>query len=278
MRISPERLRGVQLSEDFNEESLSAVLKGRRIGHPLVFLEETDSTNTIAFQLAVKGAPEGTVVVADRQTKGRGRMHRVWQSPPGCNIYTSIVLRPGIAPAVAPQITLLAGVAVADTLASWFAEGVTLKWPNDVLLKGRKISGILTEMKTCSAGIDFVIVGAGINVNMSAVQMDGLSHGLATSMMMEAAAEVSRTDVIAGLCERLAGLYAEFLDHGFDPARKKWLRYCDMIGKPVQIIFKDDIQSGEVMGLAEDGALIIMNGDGKPQRILAGDASIKKER
>ncbi len=266
------------MTEDFSEEFLSTILKGGRIGHSLVFFSEVDSTNTIAFQLAVKGAPEGTIVVADRQTKGKGRMHRVWQSPPGCNIYTSIVLRPKIAPAIAPQITLLAGVAVADVLSAWFKEGVTLKWPNDVLLRGRKISGILTEMKTSSAGVDFVIVGIGINVNMSYAQMDGLSHGLATSMMIESAGEIPRSEVIAGLCKGLAGLYTGFLDHGFEPVKKRWLRYCDMIGKPVQIAFKDDIQNGQVTGLDDDGALIIMNGSGKRQRILAGDASIKKER
>ena len=125
------------------------------------FLPEVDSTNRLALQLAREGAAEGTVVFADCQTEGRGRLQRVWQSPPGCNLYVSFLLRPAIAPADAARITLMAGVAVAEMISFFCPEGVGLKWPNDVLIRGRKVSGILTEMKMTGGALDAVVVGIG---------------------------------------------------------------------------------------------------------------------
>src|SRR5512136_1273487 len=130
---------------EFNERTLADRLSEKRIGNYIRFFEEIESTNDAAFRLAESGVPEGTVVIADCQTKGKGRLKRQWQSPPGCNIYTSIVLRPAIDPVFAPQITLMTGVAVADLLSGYCPENVTLKWPNDVQIRGKKICGVLTE-------------------------------------------------------------------------------------------------------------------------------------
>ncbi|MEQ8254235.1 MAG: biotin--[acetyl-CoA-carboxylase] ligase, partial [Smithellaceae bacterium] len=133
---------------DWNEDFLRKSLTGKLIGHKLYYVPQTGSTNDDAYLLGVEGMPEGTVVLADSQTSGKGRMARVWHSPAGSNIYTSIVLRPSLQPADAPQISLVAGVAVAELLEGYCSGRVELKWPNDVLVGGRKICGILAQMKT----------------------------------------------------------------------------------------------------------------------------------
>ena len=149
------------------EQRLRKSLSGRLVGQNVIYLKTVDSTNECAFGLAKNGVSEGTVVIlADEQTRGKGRLQRVWQSPPGLNIYTSVILRPPIKPAVAPRITLMAGVAVAELLSQCHVKGVSLKWPNDVQIGGRKVCGILTEMKVIGDRVDFVIVGIGLNVNM----------------------------------------------------------------------------------------------------------------
>ena len=124
---------------DISEQALVERRKGFTIGRYVQYLADVDSTNAYAFKLAMKGAPHGTIVVADAQTKGRGRLNRTWESPPNCNIYTSLILRPAIEMAVAPQITLLAGVAVAEALDAYCPGQVTLKWPNDVQIREKGI-------------------------------------------------------------------------------------------------------------------------------------------
>ena len=148
---------------DFNEQNLAVRLSGKRIGSNIHFFTEVESTNDVLLKLARGGAPHGTVVIAESQTKGKGRLSRQWQSPPGCNIYASIALRPSIKPVYAPQITLMAGVAVADLLSGYCTGGITLKWPNDVQIGGKKVCGILAEMSASDEGrVDFIVVGIGI--------------------------------------------------------------------------------------------------------------------
>src|SRR3989304_5569453 len=152
---------------DLNEQNLKAALKGKAIGSPLYFFGEMESTNTFAFGLADQGAPEGTVVIANSQTKGRGRLQRRWESPPDVNLYASVILRPDIAPVLAPSLTLMAGVAVADLVSSYCPGGVQLKWPNDVQVHRKKLAGILSEIKIVEKKIKFVILGLGVNINLS---------------------------------------------------------------------------------------------------------------
>src|SRR5574340_730401 len=125
-----------------------------------------DSTNRVALELAQEGAAEGTVVFADCQTRGKGRLQRIWHSPPGCNLYASLILRPAMDPAEAARITLTVGGAIAEMISGLGEEGVELKWPNDVLIRGRKVCGILTEMRTTGKVLDGLVVGIGLNVNI----------------------------------------------------------------------------------------------------------------
>ncbi|MDO9528233.1 MAG: biotin--[acetyl-CoA-carboxylase] ligase [Syntrophales bacterium] len=257
-----------------NEHDLANRLSGRLIGNRVHFLKEVDSTNIYASRLAVAGAPEGTVVIADCQTKGKGRMDRVWQSPPGSNIYTSIILRPSVETAMAPQITLVAGVAVAGFLSEYCPEDVTLKWPNDVQIGGKKICGILTEMKTSSGKVDFVIVGIGINVRIKKEDFHKEFRDNSTSLIEEVGRDISRFDFTIRLYGSLEKWYKRFLSEGFGPIRDEWTKYAGIIGKDIKVVLRDDIQAGKAVGIDEYGALLIFDEKEKIKRVIAGDVSL----
>ncbi len=262
---------------DFDEKNLAIRLSGKRIGNNIHFFTEVESTNDVLFKLARGGAPHGTVVIAESQTKGKGRLSRQWSSPPGCNIYASIALRPPIEPVYAPQITLMAGVAVADLLSGYCAGAVTLKWPNDVQIGGKKVCGILAEMSASDkGGVDFIVIGIGINVNIRRMTFDESIRAIATSLAEEAGRDISRLDLAAKLFDRFDVLYSRLLDSGFGFIKDAWLSYCDMVGKQARVIFKDDIASGKVLGVDNFGALIISDEKGEIRRVIAGDASVVK--
>lgn len=261
----------------FDAKALQLRLTGRRIGCRLHYEQTVDSTNRVAMELAGGGAPEGTVVLADRQTAGRGRMQRSWQSPPGCNLYLSIILRPAIPPQEASQITLLSGVAVAEAISAVCPGRVGIKWPNDLLIGGRKVCGILAESRMARGKIDSVIVGVGLNVNMERPDFDPAHRETATSLREETGREHSREDLLLLLCERFEPWYEIFLRDGFGPVKEGWLARTEMAGKRLRILFHDEVCEGAFAGIDRDGALLIANEQGAVRRITAGDATIIKE-
>jgi BirA family biotin operon repressor/biotin-[acetyl-CoA-carboxylase] ligase len=261
---------------EFDAEALQARLAGRRIGRRLLFLPEVGSTNRLALQLAQEGAPEGTVVIADRQTEGRGRLQRVWQSPPGCNLYVSFLLRPAIAAVNAARITLMAGVAVAEMVSFFCPEGVGLKWPNDVRIRGKKVSGILTEMRMDGGAVEAVVVGVGVNVNMARADFDPEHRGAATSLREETGRLCVREDAAFLLCEKLGQWYQILLGEGFMPIRSRWLSLSEMGGSLIRVLFEGEVQEGVFTGIDGDGALLLTDALGSVRRITAGDASIMK--
>lgn len=262
---------------DFTEQALAGRLLGRHIGNSIHFFNEVESTNDIAFSLAIHGASEGTVVIANRQTRGKGRLNRLWQSPSNCNLYTSIVLRPETDPVFAPQITLLAGVAVAELLSRRHLADVTLKWPNDVQIGGKKVCGILTEMKTTAdRRIDFVIVGIGININMRKEDFDESFRESSTSIKEETGGDISRLEFAVALYDHFEKWIAIWIQQGFSPVGEAWLTYSHMVGKRIQVASHGNIQTGEMTGIDDDGSLLISDDSGTIRKILAGDASVVK--
>jgi BirA family biotin operon repressor/biotin-[acetyl-CoA-carboxylase] ligase len=261
----------------WNLEVLEKRLAGKFIGRPLYYYPEIGSTNDEAFRLGIAGAPEGTAVIADSQTKGKGRMQRLWHSPPGSNIYTSILLRPNFKPDQAPQISIAAGVAVAEILSQYCPGQVQLKWPNDVLLNKKKLSGILAQMKTSADGIDFVVLGIGINVNIGYKQLPSEIQSIATSLAIETGREIDRLELIISLYENIAKWYKELAQRGFDAIKEKWLNLAPMIGRQVQVRFCSEGVSGEALGLDDDGSLIILTVNNETVKVSAGDATILKE-
>jgi BirA family biotin operon repressor/biotin-[acetyl-CoA-carboxylase] ligase len=259
-----------------NREKLKQNLDGKFIGHQLHYYDEIGSTNDEAFRLGLAGAPEGTALIANSQSAGRGRMQRVWHSPAGKNIYTSIILRPQIEPAKAPQISILAGVAVAEALDSYCPDRMKIKWPNDVLIDGKKVCGILSQVKTDASEVDFIVLGIGINVNVSYSQFPKEICNLATSLAIETGGEISRQELIISLYENLAKWYKQSLKDGFGRIKEKWLSMSPMIGQTVQVMFQEEAVSGNAIGLDEDGFLILLAAGNKEFKVSAGDATIVK--
>jgi len=257
-----------------NQEKLKQSLDGKFIGHQLYYYEEIGSTNDEAFRLGLSGVPEGTVLIANSQHAGKGRMQRVWHSPAGSNIYTSIILRPQITPASTPQISILAGVAVAEVLENYCPDRIKLKWPNDVLIDGKKVCGILSQVKTTASEVDFIVLGIGINVNISYSQFPKEICNLATSLAIETGREISCQELIISLYENLTKWYKRLLKYGFCRIKDKWLSISPMIGQTVQVMFQEEAVSGKAIGLGEDGSLILLAAGNKELKVSAGDATI----
>ena len=274
--VKPLRISLYKKSMKLNQEKLKQSLTGKFIGHQLYYYEEIGSTNDEAFRLGLAGEPEGTALIAEKQNAGKGRMQRVWHSPAGSNIYTSIILRPQIEPAKAPQISILAGVAVAEVLDSYCPDRIKLKWPNDVLIDGKKVCGILSQIQTSASEVDFIVLGMGINVNIIYSQFPQEICNLATSLVIETGREISRQELIISLYENLAKWYKQLLKDGFCRIKEKWLSMSPMIGEPVQVMFQEESVSGTAIGLDENGSLILLVAGNKEYKVLAGDATIVK--
>lgn len=234
----------------------------------LVMRGTVGSTNDEVRALAEAGAPDGTVMLAERQTAGRGRQGRSFASPAG-NLYASFLLRPAISPVVAPQLSFVAAVALAETLGGFLPGGVRacLKWPNDVLVDERKIAGILLEAATTSAGLlDFVVLGIGVNL---------VSHPAGTRYgatdLATAGARVRVPALLEALAVSLAAWRSRWLAHGFPPVRAAWLAAAHGLGRPIDVRLGSTLISGTFADLDADGALIVEKAGGARQRVTAGD-------
>lgn len=256
-------------------EEVRERLHTARIGRYLLCRTETASTNADAFQLAEEGAEEGTVVIADSQSGGKGRRGRVWSSPPGVNLYCSVVLRPVIMPHAAPQLTFLSAVAVARAIECTMALKAEIKWPNDVLINGRKVAGLLNEMSAETDGINFVILGIGVNLNMAQAQFPADLRTPATSLLLEQGLPVNRVQFAATMLGELDRLYDGFLACGFGPVRDEWQQRCNAAGRAVVVSEGGtDTDHGMFCGIDGDGALLVRSSDGIVKRILSGDVRV----
>ncbi|MEE8311034.1 MAG: biotin--[acetyl-CoA-carboxylase] ligase [Candidatus Binatia bacterium] len=263
------------------EERLLVALETIRLGRRAVCLEQTGSTNSDAASLGRDGAAEGTVVIADAQSAGRGRLGRSWVSRPGVNLYMSVLLRPPVPPALAPQLSLVAGLAVAAVLEETLAEAgrsdleTRIKWPNDVLVGGRKICGILTEIEAEADRVSFVVVGIGVNLNCDTELFPPELRDMATSVLLASGSRVDRTLFTARLLAELERVYDRFLAEGFGALAGAWNERAALSGAPVTVSGAGEEVSGTCVGIDVDGALLVDEGAGAgPRRILAGDVTI----
>lgn len=233
-----------------------------------------DSTNREAMTLAHNGFPEGTVIVADQQTQGRGRYGRVWASPPGLNLYFSLLLRPPIAVCQASQLTLLAGLALVETVVGMGVGEALLKWPNDIMVNGRKLAGILAEMASDGERIRFMVIGVGVNVNGSATHFPAEIAQRAITM-----AEILHKELVRGLLlveflRLFEYWYLRYLQEGFAPIRQGWLAHSALLGRQVQVALPQGGMVGEAMNLDEDGFLLVKESNGIVSRVMAGDVAL----
>jgi BirA family biotin operon repressor/biotin-[acetyl-CoA-carboxylase] ligase len=246
-------------------------LATRRVGKSLHYFSEIDSTNAYARRFAEQGAGEGTVIVAEAQIRGRGRLNRSWISPPFVNLYFSVILRPQLPPVHAPQLTLMAAVALTDTIAEFIPTSPIIKWPNDILVEGKKLAGILTESSCNSERIEFVILGIGVNLNYPVASMPEGIRERATSIVSLTEKNVSREAFMRRLIQDLDRCYGELEEVGFDSLAARWEAFFGLRGKKVRVEMPDQNVIGTARGIDRDGALILENQRGARQRIVAGD-------
>jgi len=249
---------------------LSTKILGKEIHH----FKEVESTSDVAKDLAIRGAPEGTIVVAEGQTRGRGRLDRGWFSPPG-GIWMSLILRPLLSPADIPKITLMTSVVVAKTISEVTGLGVKIKWPNDILLHSRKVAGILTEMGAEADRLNFVVVGMGINANVDIFPPDIESH--ATSIKRVLGENVDRLKLLRCLLEQLERKYIRLQEGKFKGILNEWKKLCTTLGSQVKILTVDGEIQGKATGVDEHGALILKLASGEIKTIYAGDVTILRQ-
>jgi BirA family biotin operon repressor/biotin-[acetyl-CoA-carboxylase] ligase len=253
--------------------SIRQRLPGQRLGTEFHYFAEISSTNTYARRLAEQGARQGELVVADSQTDGRGRLGRHWVSPPNVNLYISFILRPKLPPARAPQITLMAAVALAETLQSFLPVPPSIKWPNDITVNGKKLAGILTEVNCGTESVEFVILGIGLNVNYPVDLMPEEIRQRATSVLVERQNKVSREDLLWRLIQDLDRCYGELEANGFAPLAPRWEAYFGWRGQRMRVELMDQVAFGIAKGIDHDGALLLEDDHGRLQRVIAGDVT-----
>lgn len=271
MNLSENHRGMADLPLDLN--SIRQRLAGQRLGTEFHYFAEIGSTNSHARRLAEQGARQGELVVADSQTDGRGRLGRHWVSPPNVNLYISFVLRPKLPPARAPQITLMAAVALAETLQSFLPAPPSIKWPNDITVNGKKLAGILTEVNCGTDSVEFVILGIGVNVNYPVDLMPEEIRQRATSVLVERQNKVSREDLLWRLIQDLDRCYGELEVNGFAPLAPRWEAYFGWRGQRMRIELLDQVAFGTARGIDHDGALLLEDDHGRLQRVIAGDVT-----
>ena len=257
-------------------------LKTRVLGRNFIFRHQVSSTNTVAAELAALGMPEGTVVCADTQTAGRGRQRRRWHSPPGRNLYFSVLLRPRRPLAEASQMALVAGLAVVRGLESLpeaprgadGAAGLQLKWPNDIFLGGRKLCGILCEMPSWRPR-PALVVGIGINLALGAAELPAELQDRAISLQEAWHLEVPRAEALAAVLGELEALYAEWQAHGLEPLLPALGARSSLLGRPIVAETPAGVVEGTAVGILPSGNLAIRLADGSAAEIAAGDVHLR---
>ena len=261
----------------YDKIAIEAAMKTKKMGHPLYFYPETDTTNDRIRELALEGAPEGTLAVAELQTAARGRRGRAWQAPAESGVWMSLLLRPSIPPTQATVLTLLAGIALTEAIEDVIGMEVGIKWPNDILLNGKKLVGILTEMDCDMETIHSVTVGMGINVNTKRFPAE--LQEIATSLYLESGKEYDRAGIVGQAMARFEALYEEFLEKGgtFAPFKERYRTKCLNIGKEVKVI-GGETYLATALDITPVGELIVKRRDnGAEEVVFSGEVSIRGE-
>ncbi|MBR4642799.1 MAG: biotin--[Selenomonadaceae bacterium] len=251
-------------------------LKTEIIGKQMEYYPSVDSTNRVAKALAYHGAEDGTIVVAEEQESGKGRLERNYYSPRGKGIWFSIILRPKFLPHNAPKCTLMAAVAVAEAM-NRFNLKAEIKWPNDIMFDGRKLVGILTEITAEIGKITYIVVGLGINVNISREEFPEDLRSVATSLSEMNGGEISRVEFFRAVLEEFDKLYREVNESGFEKIFTLWKKYNITLGKNIRVISAGDggeTFTGKAIDLDKEGALIVETEQGL-RTVYAGDVSIR---
>ncbi len=264
--VAPDRLLG-----DDIRARLSPV---KRIGWQVQVFRETSSTNELADRLGRDGVREGAVVFAEFQTKGRGRLGRSWFSPGEKGILMSVLLRPALRPMEATRLTVLGATAVARAIERCGSVRPEIKWPNDIMLDGRKVAGILTEMNAELDRVRYLVLGIGLNVNQVKGDFPPEIKDLSTSIRLQAGLKINRAALAAAIIEELDRDYALVVDGKFSRVREEWESKCSTIGQSVSVQVGDSVTRGIAEAIDDEGALLVRSSSNQLHRVMGGDVSL----
>jgi BirA family biotin operon repressor/biotin-[acetyl-CoA-carboxylase] ligase len=257
-------------------DDLLAQLQGVRVvGRDIRVFQETSSTNDVAEKLARDGAPEGVVVFAESQTRGRGRLGRRWVSPARRGLWFSVLLRPDLRPQAATQLTVAAATALARAIRAQTGLTPGIKWPNDILLRGRKVAGVLTELSAELDHIRYVILGLGVNLNQTASEFPPELRKTATSLRIETGRERNRAELAAAILRELDADYARVCRGQFADLAVEWAEQCATLGRRVGLRVGERVVQGRAESLDDDGALLLRTEHGRLERIIGGDVTLE---
>lgn len=257
--------------------NLNGLLRTQSLGKVIHYQDEMDSTNTTLLELGEKGASEGTVVIADKQTGGRGRLDRKWISPEGSNLYISVLFRPEIAAFDSPLFTLIASIALNRVIEKSGAAETKIKWPNDIQISGKKVAGILTEMRSKREMVDFIVVGIGVNINMTRDEMNermGKVAYIATSIKEHIRKDINRSKFAADLLLELENWYQVFINKGKATVLTEWTKMWGDLNKRVLVNLEEDSYEGTAIGIDEKGYLMVKTDSGEINTVISGDVAV----
>ena len=256
-----------------NLKYLKENLDTRTVGNELIYYESVESTNKLLFEQAEKGAEEGTVLIADAQTGGKGRLGRTWFSPGGVNLYLSVILRPDVNTQNSAVFTFIASLALVNTL-DLLNINSTIKWPNDILINSKKVAGVLTEMTSEGVDLNFIIIGIGLNINLSKESIDEnlpeISESV-TSLSIERNNTIDREKVAEILIHNLDNYYLQFKTEGINSIVAEWSNRCGLLNKMISVKVDNKIISGIARKIDNNGFLYIEDNKGNLEKIIAGD-------
>ncbi len=271
--VPGEGYRLLETPHSLDGSDLKTLMRTSKLGCEILVFRRVGSTNDVAIELARSGSPEGTLVVAEEQTRGRGRLGRSWFSPPGTGLWFSIVLKPSLKAEDVVTVSLAVALGVAEVLRKSYSIPAELKWPNDVVVGARKICGILTEGDFVEGHIESVVVGVGINVLNEPDDFPPRLRDVATSIRIETGVSPSRSQVLTDILEGVEKRYLELCEKGFPSLRHDILKLSGLIGKLITV----ETAASKIVGLAHDidrdGALVVRLENGTHQRIIAGEVS-----
>jgi BirA family biotin operon repressor/biotin-[acetyl-CoA-carboxylase] ligase len=258
------------------DDLLARLGKTKIIGRDIRVFEQTTSTNDVIEKLARDGVKEGVVVFAESQTKGRGRLGRKWISPAHKGLWFSILLRPDLRPQEATQLTVASATALRRAIQNETGLSPEIKWPNDILIGGKKVAGILTELSAEVDRVKHIILGIGLDVNLDAGELPAELRKTATSLKIEAGEMVSRAELAAAILRELDFDYARICGGKFSAVADEWESHCTTIGKNVTVLIGDRKIRGRAESLDDDGALLVRTEHGHLERIIGGDVTLEK--
>jgi BirA family biotin operon repressor/biotin-[acetyl-CoA-carboxylase] ligase len=258
------------------DDLLSLVSDNTVVGRDIRVFKETSSTNDIVERLARDEVPEGVVVFAEAQTKGRGRLGRKWLSPARKGLWFSVLLRPDLRPQAATQLTIAAATALTRGIRQQTGLHPEIKWPNDVLIKGRKVAGVLTELNAELDHVKYVILGIGVDVNLNANEFPPELRKIATSLKIEAGRAISRSELAATLLRELDRDYGRICRHQFAGVADEWEEQCTTLSRRVIMRIGDRVVRGRAESLDDDGALLLRTDHGHLERVIGGDVTLEK--